>query len=321
MDYPVLCTFSDVSEHDMDLLFLEEFVCSEVFTRIFTDSVGINDATVLSIHSSKTDVSLGESDMTVMVESQGEKIGLLIEDKIDAIAMPEQAARYTLRGQKGVQRGDYSRFFVFIIAPRKYLSQNSEAKKYPNRIEYERVLSYFENMNEPRAAFKIQQIKQAIEKQKKGYQVEMDPAVTDFWSRYADYQKENYPGVLFLYNNEIKGANATWPRFNTIHSGLYMYHKTEFGVVDMTFEGCPERILEIEQLLKDTIGDYLANGFTVQKTGKSAAVRLVVPILDLHKSFDAQKELIKAGFEAIQTMSDTAKRFPPSTVAKILGRV
>lgn len=215
----------------------------------------------------------------------------------------------------------YSRFFVFIIAPRKYLSQNSEAKKYPNRIEYERVLSYFENMNDPRAAFKIQQIKQAIEKQKKGYQVEMDPAVTDFWSRYADYQKENYPGVLFLYNNEIKGANATWPRFNTIHSGLYMYHKTEFGVVDMTFEGCPERILEIEQLLKDTIGDYLANGFTVQKTGKSAAVRLVVPILDLHKSFDAQKELIKAGFEAIQTMSDTAKRFPPSTVAKILGRV
>ena len=34
-------SFSDVSERDMDLLFLEEFVCSESFLRLFTDLVGI----------------------------------------------------------------------------------------------------------------------------------------------------------------------------------------------------------------------------------------------------------------------------------------
>ena len=320
MGQRIQCTFSDVSEHDMDLLFLEEFVCSKTFTRIFTDIVGVEDPAIVSIHSSKTDVALGESDMTVVVESNNEKIGLLIEDKIDAIAMPEQAARYTLRGQKGIERGEYSRFFVFIIAPKKYLSQNAEAQKYPNKIEYESILSYFEALDEPRAAFKIQQIRQAIEKQKKGYQIEMDPAVTEFWCKYSEYQQVNYPDVLFLYNGEIKGANATWPRFRTNIEGLYMYHKTEFGFVDLTFESCAEKIVEIEQLLTDTVGDYLKSGFSVHRTGKSAAVRIMVPVLDLHKPFESQLDSIKTGFDAIQKMSDAAKLFPYSAVVELLRK-
>ena len=44
--------------------------------------------------------------MTVIVESGGEKIGFLIEDKIDAIAMPEQHGRYIKRETPG-------RFFSF----------------------------------------------------------------------------------------------------------------------------------------------------------------------------------------------------------------
>ena len=148
-------------------VFLEEFVCSKAFLDIFTSLVGIKYARVISVYSSKTDVSLGESDMTVVIECNGEKIGLLIEDKIDAIAMPEQATRYNKRGQKGIERGDYARFFVFIIAPSKYLSQNAEAQKYPNKVEYETIVSYFESINDARTPFKIQQIKQAIDKQKK----------------------------------------------------------------------------------------------------------------------------------------------------------
>lgn len=320
MNETIQCTFSDVTEHDMDLLFLEEFVCSSDFTRIFTDKVGVTDPLVLSIHSSKADAALGESDMTVIVESQGEKVGLLIEDKIDAIAMPEQAARYSLRGQKGIENGDYNRFFVFIVAPKKYLSQNTESQKYPNRVEYEIILNYFEKLNDPRSNFKIQQIKQAIDKQKKGYQVEMDQSVTDFWGKYSEYQKEHYPGVLFPYNGEIKGAFATWPRFLTVIEGLYMYHKTEFGFIDLTFERCSDRIVEIERLLTDTVGDYLNNGYTVHRTGKSAAVRLIVPILDLHKPFESQKDEIIICFDAIKKMSDTAKLFSYSAVSSLLSR-
>ena len=318
----VKCIFSDVSEHDMDMLFLEEFVCSTDFVRIFTETAGIDFSRVLSVYSSKTDVALGESDMTVVVKSGDEKIGLLIEDKIDALAMPEQAARYTLRGRKGIEQGEYDRFFVFIIAPRKYLYQNAEAQKYPYKIEYEQVLEYFEKLRkfDHRAVFKIQQIKQAIDKQKKGYQVEEDPAVTEFWSKYSEYQKKYYPGLLFVYSGEVKGSKATWPQFNTVIDGLYMYHKTEQGAVDLTFDRCADKILAVEQLLSNAVGDYLNKGFTVHRTGKSAAVRLAVPVLNLHKPFDSQWEYIQPCFEAIQKMSDTVKLFKFETVYGLLSK-
>ena len=74
------------------------------------------------------------------------------------------------------------------------------------------------------------------------------------------------------------------------------------------------------QLLTDTVGDYLKNGFSVHRTGKSAAVRIMVPVLDLHKPFDSQLDALKTGFDAIQKMSDTAKLFPYSTVSELLKK-
>ena len=318
-NFPV-CLFSDVTERDMDLLFLEEFVCSRSFLQIFTDMVGIKDAKVLSIHSSKTDVSLGESDMTVIVEENGEKIGLLIENKIDAHAMPEQCERYKLRGQKGVKEGDFVRFFLFITAPKLYLGQNAEAQKYPNKVEYETILSYFEKLNDERSPFKIQQIKQAIEKQKKGYQVEVDHAVTDFWGRYSALQKASFPDLQLLYNGEFKGARATWPRYNTAVDGLYMYHKTEVGYIDLTFENCADKVVKIEELLTEAVGDYRNDGFTVHITKKSAAIRLNVPALDFHKSFDEQFAQVMTCFAAIEKMANTAKKLRYKYLYEILTK-
>ncbi len=93
------CRFSDVSERDMDLLFLEEMVSSQEFLNIFLSKINLPDATVCSVEQSKVDVEYGESDMTVIVEKSSNKYGLLIEDKIDAIAMPNQSGRYIARGE------------------------------------------------------------------------------------------------------------------------------------------------------------------------------------------------------------------------------
>ena len=313
------CWFSDVTERDMDLLFLEEFVSSKSFLQIFTGPAGITEANVVSVYSSQTDVSLGESDITVIIESNEELVGLLIEDKIDALAMPDQAGRYHKRGQKGIERGDYSRYFVYIVAPRKYMESNEEAKKYPYRIDYETILAYFENLNDNRSLFKAHQIKRAIEKQKKGYQVEKDQAVTNFWSKYSEYQKANYPAVDFVYNNEIKGARARWPRFRTAIDGLYMYHKTESGYLDLTFDNCVGKVAEIEKLLQNSLENYVDEGFSIHKTGKSAAVRLLVPVLDLHKPFEQQGNMVKDAFEAISKMTRLAQRLGVGAVMSLLS--
>ena len=116
--------FRDILEHDMDMLILEEFACSIGFSKIFLNKVHISDAKVISTWQSKTDSELGESDMTVVLEYNNKKIALLIEDKIDAIAMSEQPARYVLRGNKGVTDGEYDTYYIFIVAPQEYLEKN-----------------------------------------------------------------------------------------------------------------------------------------------------------------------------------------------------
>lgn len=314
----IKCVFNDVSERDMDMLISEEVVSSADFLAIFLGKVGIESASVLSVELSKSDASLGESDITVIIESNGEKIGLLIEDKIDAIAMQDQAMRYHMRGQKGIEQGDYTKFHVFIVAPQKYLSENNESKKYPNRISYEKLLEFFSAREDNRNTYKAQQIEQAIYKQKTGYQVVENRAVTDFWEKYANYQKEYHPNVWLLYSPSKKGSNASWPRYNTVIKGLYFYHKSEFGFVDLTFQNCADRIPELEQLLTDQLGAYTAEGFSVHRTSKSAALRLVVPILDFHESFEAQIEKVKECFAAIQKMTDIVKMLDPERINNIL---
>lgn len=76
----------------------------------------------------------GESDITMIVEKNNHKTGLLIEDKIDAIAMPNQRERYNIRGQRGIDNKLYDEFYVFMIAPLDYLKNNSEAHLYENQI-------------------------------------------------------------------------------------------------------------------------------------------------------------------------------------------
>ena len=164
-----ICKFVDVLERDMDMLFLEELVSSDKFLGIFLSKIGIEKATVVSAEHSKKDNELGESDLAVILEHDSKRVALLIEDKIDAVAQPEQAGRYIERGNKGLADGDYDEYYIFIVAPKIYLDTNDEANKYPYSISYEEVLSFFESKNDSRSAFKASQIRQAIYKKESGY--------------------------------------------------------------------------------------------------------------------------------------------------------
>lgn len=100
--------FNDVYERDMDLLIAEEISCSKQFLHLFLDVLGIQDASVDNVHLSKSDED-GETDITVVLDIAGKKHGLLIEDKIDATAQPDQAGRYLKRGNRGIEKGEYLR--------------------------------------------------------------------------------------------------------------------------------------------------------------------------------------------------------------------
>ena len=124
------------------MLILEEMALSQEFADIFLSKVGLSGAKVVEVEHSKMDVELGETDITVIVQNGDSKHGLLIEDKIDAIAQPEQCKRYDERGKLGVKNNDYDSYDVFIVAPQKYITDNEEASKYSNKVLYEELVNY-----------------------------------------------------------------------------------------------------------------------------------------------------------------------------------
>ena len=175
-----------VFERDIDLLMINKFVNENKTCHYFSSKVGIENYVVESVQHSLMDEN-GESDITVILNNGTKKIAFLIEDKIDAIAMPNQRGRYDIRGNKGINNKEYEEYFVFIIAPKEYLDSNEEAKKYENQISYEELVSLFEE-----DLYAKTLLEQAIEEKKKGYIIIENQNVTLFWDNYYHYININY---------------------------------------------------------------------------------------------------------------------------------
>ena len=287
-----------VYERDIDLLVIEEIVSNKEFANIFFSKIGMRDNEVLKAYHSLTHISLGESDITIVIKNGERKHALLIENKIDAIAMKNQFMRYQKRGCLGIEKQEYDSFDIFIICPKEYLAVNEEAKLYPYWVTYEEFVEYFSNKDDYRSDYKLTVIKKALEKKSTGYQVIEHKTITRFWESYYDFQEQNFP---HLYLNRIKGprgSRAYWPIFKTDNKKIKIMHKADRGYVDLTFEGTGENINYIRKLLKDKLDDDM----TIEKTSKSTSVRIKVPKINFEGDFYHYIEELFKVFEAINRL-------------------
>ena len=183
-------------ERDIDLLIIEEFVSNKNFAELFLRKLNLsNEYSIIEAIHSKTDSEFGESDIVFILNVNNKLHAIHIENKINAIAMPEQNSRYHLRANKDIQNGEYDEYSVMIVAPSKYLEKNKEAQKYEYSITYEQLLEYFKSKNDIRSSFKSAMIERAITDQITGYQWEANPHVVRFCSAIHKYQDEHFPGM------------------------------------------------------------------------------------------------------------------------------
>ena len=278
--------YNSVEERDMDTLFLKAIGTDEGFLHLFVDKIDSlkgKSFNVIDIELSKEDRD-GESDITVIIEGNGKKYGLLIEDKINANAMPEQCDRYTKRGKTGKKNGDYNDFFVFIVCPEKYYIQNDEAKKYEHHVLYEECKKYLETKNTVLSKIWIQQINQSIEKIKRTAPVNVNEHRVEFFKKYLEYQKENFPELNNV-NNLEKATHPGWSHFSAAPKNAYMLHKAEKGQFDLTFNGTVSKKLTFETLEKyiEKMGFKNVKAF---ETGKSMVYRINVPYIDFDNEFE-----------------------------------
>ena len=313
--------FGNIQERDMDLLFLESIVTDESFVRLLLEKIEKSKKpidrifklekenlsqkmfSVLSVELSATDPELGESDITAVIKIDGVRLALLLEDKIDAPAMPEQCNRYSMRAIKAMNAGEYDEFFVFIICPQKYYCLNKEAQNYPECVTYEEYSDILSKKTDVISQIHCQQLDQAIRKAKSVPGITINEAAVDFFRKYKSYILAHYK-TLDLRNKD--GSNAWWPHYGTLYKQAYIYHKVSDGLVDLTFPGSGYNLGALQKAT-----EWLnANGMPqvrAVKTGKAAALRIEVPVLNQTEPFENAKESdLKKCFDAIQTLSDFA---------------
>lgn len=300
--------FKKIYEHDMDLLIIEEFISDRNFARIFLDKLQLsNDYVVCKVAHSLSDAD-GESDITLILQYPDKKVGLLIEDKIDAQTMPEQSARYHKRAKSAILRGEYDCYHVILVAPAEYHEEhkNDSNAVYENRVCYEELREYLNKGNDVRSAFKVAMIDTALNEKKIGYQVQEVPEVTEFWVKLRQFCEENYPKLRMVGENTPKGAAAIWPEFRTTLGTVKVIYKSQKGFVDLEF---PKYGDNIAQLLSRIKGKMVAP-MQVWKTGKSASVRIANDkwALDFSQDFEKCKSTISEILQAVSILCEFASQ-------------
>jgi len=286
---------SGVSERDIDLLLLEEFIASQVFQMLFLNKCNIDAGSfrLIDAQRSVTD-STGESDLEIIYENdKGRKVAILIENKVNACFQKDQLLRYNLRGDNYLNQKKVNVFFTVLVAPQVY--HHGELAGFDFRVNYEDILHYFVNHDGmgDRAKYKETLLQSAISKGRSGYQQEPDPQVTQFWLDYWKIAQELAPEFnMERPGNKPAGASFIYFYKNTVlPKNISLVHKLTDGYFDLQFKGMGDSLDKMHHKYAES----LEEGMSIVKASKSASIRVSVPVLSLADTVESQKEQIVAG--------------------------
>ena len=303
-----------ITERDMDLLFLEEFAASKMFADLFFSQIGVHDYEIEQIIHSQhltgqgivvaeagTETSRGESDMTILYRYKGSLHALLIEDKINACAQPNQYQRYVNRGNEAVEQNYYSSFHIFLVAPEQYLG-SPLALDYPLTVSYENILQYFQSQNSARALFKASLLIKAIDKERSSYVIPVpSQKVMDFYDSYIEYVK-TYNKVYQVETSKgaQHGSKSSWIVFSTKYPDIKIKHKTRSSV-DLLFKVGQDEAIRKETIskLEPIVTNFSETGATLIDFSQEICVRINVPSLDRSESVYEQLDPMKNCMDAI----------------------
>jgi len=292
-----------VTERDIDLLLLEELNVSNHFSSWLYSMVTKNNDKPLckGAWHSISDAALGESDLVAIYENG---LAILIENKIDAFAQPEQGLRYKARGEKGTHTGLWSSFITCMVALDLYLQKEKDASVYDANLSYEEIANWFSLLDiaDRRAAYKVYLLKEAIEQNRRGYTIKPDERVTGFWLKYWKLSKQQYP-ELEMKKPGIKPANSDWPNFcpSVFDKRFSIVHKLARGDVDLQIAGAADKLTLLQNLLHGIEVDIV-------RGTKSAAIRLKVDSIDRFASFEAQRNIAIKGMNAARKLLEISKK-------------
>ena len=114
-----------------------------------------------------------------------------------------------------------------------------------------------------------------------------------------------FPNITCASNPETAGTGK-WIYFSVQIPNTLIYHKTNFGYMDLTFHNRMTKQVYFEVLEKYIAKMGFANVKTVA-TGKSMSFRIVVPVINFDNPFEEEKSKLDECFSACERLTELAK--------------
>jgi len=180
------------------------------------------------------------------------------------------------------------------VAPKKYIKDNAD---FDFVIEYEQIKDWFLKQKDlkERAKYKIEVLNIAIEKSRRGYRPIPDERASGFWRSYWTLVNQIAPelGMREPKNDIPAGSSFIVFKPRVLPKDMKLYHKVVHGFVDLEFTGKGDQIGILEKKYKL----LLNRGMTIEKTNKSAVIRMTTERLNLQKDINKQKEFTVRAIE------------------------
>jgi hypothetical protein len=293
---------ASVAERDVDLLLMEEFHISDEFVSWFCNELGLDGVSPAGAWHSVSD-SDGETDLLLRVIKDGRRIGILIENKINAPQQDAQGERYHLRAIKSREAGKFDEYRVVICAPDRYLSALPPDCVYPHRCSYEQIASWFGAQEGRRASWRHQIMLEAIEQARRGYTMIVDADKTAFHFAYWEYLRRQHPRI-HMERPKSRGSKSDWIilKEHDFPKGVNLHHKFDQQRMEIGFQR--HRIEEIRAIKSEWPEDIIV----VQK-GKTASLAINVPFIDTSKDFVSQLPAVEQALAAAYRLMPYAGLF------------
>ncbi len=276
-----------IYERDMDLVLVEELESNNEFrvwlaARVFgTDCFHSH----LRATHSVVDDSNRESDVVFRFlaqpgpgASEPIKAAILLENKIDAIAQPNQGRDYGRRADAGKDRGDWQDVRTCLVAPRAYLDDAHDRANFDESISYEEILAFFASRKErdERFRWKARLVGDAIFKKQSTYSPVVSDAATAFVHAYHQ-QAQAFPR-LQMPAPRPRPLGSTWISFrpDVLPKSASIEHQVTAGAVKLMVPGAAERLDELDAMLRP----LLLPEMEIVRAGKSVAVVVLVPRIE-----------------------------------------
>lgn len=300
-----------IYERDMDLVLVEELESSSEFRIWLAARIFGLDRFVSHLQAthSVVDDSNRESDVVFRFLAHPEgnagdpvPVAILLENKIDAVAQPNQGRDYRSRGNSGKDRGDWQDYRTCLVAPKSYLDIAHDRINFDESISYEEILAYFVSRKErdERFRWKARLVGDAILKKKTGYTPKISEEATDFVQAYhrmaSDFPRLEMPAP------KPRPAGSTWISFrpSVLPAGASIEHQVTAGTVKLLVQNAAGRLDELKELLRP----FLSNEMDVEQAGKSVAVVIKVPaIASLTLPFDSVADRAVTGLKAADELA------------------